>query len=112
MDSAWLLTTGNENNYSPRVVLNLLMHDGDPLAFMNGFRQISTCRNLSGITSTNKEIAAGLIRRFEHSAGRVALSRERHLSHALVATAQTKYRLPLPPWRSIDSQAKGEDITT
>jgi len=41
------------------------MHDSDPLAFMNGFRQISTRRNVPVITSTNKEIAAGLNTRLD-----------------------------------------------
>jgi hypothetical protein len=88
------------------------MHDSEPLAFTNGFPQVSTRRNLSVITSTNKEIAVGLIRRFEHSTGCVALCRVRYLAHALVATAQPSIACLLPPpWRSTDSQAKGEDIT-
>jgi hypothetical protein len=71
------------------------MHDRDSLAFMNGFRQIATRRNLSVIASTKKEIAAGLIRQFEHSTGRVGLSHERHLTYALVAMAPTRYGLPV-----------------
>lgn len=112
MDSGCLLTIGDKNNYSPHVVLDLSMHDSEPLAFTNGFPQVSTRRNLSVIASTHKEIAVGSIRRFEYSTGCVALSRERYLAYALVATAQPSIACLLPPpWLSIDWEAKGEDIT-
>ena len=41
------------------------MHESAPWALTNGIRQIATRPNLSVITSTTKEIAAGLMRRFE-----------------------------------------------
>jgi hypothetical protein len=59
---------------------------------MNGLRQSSMGRNLSVTTSTINEIAARLIRRFEHADGRVELSRERHMAHALVAAQVRRVR--------------------